>query len=152
MLFGSRTTDQALRPARRGGSHTWTVCLEEWKKYLSNVQFEVCRKKSTEPPFSGEYHNCKDKGIYQCVCCGNDLFSSETKFDSGTGWPSFSNPVNEENVKAEADSSLGMVRTEVMCSKCNSHLGHVFDDGPAPTNQRFCINSVSLKLKKEKES
>lgn len=121
---------------------------EEWKKKLSPEQFEICRKKATEPPFSGEYYNCKEKGIYQCVCCGNDLFSSNTKYDSGTGWPSFWDSINKENVKTASDSSYGVTRIEVMCSKCNSHLGHVFDDGPSPTNQRFCINSASLKLKK----
>jgi len=121
---------------------------EEWKKKLSPVQFEICRKKGTEPPFSGEYYNCKEKGIYQCVCCGNDLFSSNTKYDSRTGWPSFWDSINKENVKTASDSSYGVTRIEVMCSECNSHLGHVFDDGPSPTNQRFCINSASLKLKK----
>lgn len=122
---------------------------EEWKKKLTPEQFEICRKKGTEPPFSGEYYNCKEKGIYQCVCCGNDLFSSNTKYDSGTGWPSFWDSINKENVKTASDSSYEMTRIEVMCSKCNSHLGHVFDDGPSPTNQRFCINSASLKLKKK---
>ncbi len=121
---------------------------EEWKKKLSPEQFEICRKKATEPPFSGGYYNCKEKGIYQCVCCGNNLFSSNTKYDSGTGWPSFWDSIKKENVKTASDSSCGVTRIEVMCSKCNSHLGHVFDDGPSPTNQRFCINSASLKLKK----
>lgn len=122
---------------------------KEWKQKLTPEQYEVCRKKGTEMPFSGEYYNCKEKGIYKCVCCGADLFSSETKFDSGTGWPSFWEPINKENVKNEVDTSYGMLRVEVNCNKCGAHLGHVFDDGPAPTNQRFCINSVSLKLKKE---
>jgi len=123
---------------------------EEWKKQLTPEQFHVCRQKGTEAPFSGEYYNSKEKGIYQCTCCGNDLFSSDTKFDSGTGWPSFWQPIAPENVDAESDNSHFMERVEAMCSACGAHLGHVFDDGPQPTNQRYCINSVSLKLAKDK--
>ena len=120
---------------------------KDWKKTLTPEQFEICRNKGTEPPFSGEYNDCKEKGIYTCVCCGVDLFSSDTKFDSGTGWPSFWEPI-KKNVKNETDTSYGMLRIEVMCKNCNAHLGHVFDDGPLPTNQRYCINSSSLKLEK----
>ena len=115
---------------------------DDWKDQLSPEEYSICRKKNTEPPFTGIYWDCKDKGTYKCTCCGLELFSSETKFDSGTGWPSFSQALNIE------DRSFGMVRVEVNCKKCGSHLGHVFDDGPQPTNLRYCINSISLRLDK----
>ena len=124
---------------------------EQWQEKLSNEEFLVTRKKGTERAFTGEYHDHHEKGMYVCVCCGQELFRFSEKFDSGTGWPSFWEPVSQGNITEKTDRSHGMARTEVLCSKCDAHLGHVFPDGPKPTGLRYCINSVSLDFEEEKE-
>lgn len=123
---------------------------KEWRSKLSDQEFYVTREKGTEPPFTGKYENSDDPGTYHCVCCGQPLFSSDAKYHSGSGWPSFTQPVTAESVEMHRDTSHGMTRTEVVCSACDAHLGHVFEDGPKPTGLRFCINSVSLQHKDTK--
>ena len=122
---------------------------QQWKERLKPEQYEICRNKGTEPPFSGEYLNTKTNGTYHCLCCGNPLFHSDKKFDSGTGWPSFWEPIDVQSVSTQEDLSMSVLRTEVLCKQCDSHLGHVFEDGPQPTGLRYCINSVSLKLEED---
>ncbi len=123
---------------------------EEWRQQLSPEQYQVCRAKGTEKPFSGKHYTCADDGIYSCVCCGTELFSSEAKFDSGTGWPSFTMPLEKGYIRTENDDRLGLRRTEVLCRNCDAHLGHVFADGPQPTGQRYCINSIAMDFEPSK--
>ena len=124
--------------------------IEAWRQLLTPEQYKVTREKETEPPFTGRYYEFEEKCIFQCVCCNNDLFSSETKYVSGSGWPNYWAPISEQSITKVPDTSAGMIRTEVMCKRCGAHLGHVFDDGPPPTGLRFCMNSVAMKFVEDK--
>ena len=123
----------------------------EWRAKLTPEEYYVTREKGTERPFTGQYHNSQEPGVYSCICCGQDLFNSEEKFDSGTGWPSFSEPMEEGRIQTESDRSMGVLRTEVLCARCDAHLGHVFEDGPPSTGLRYCMNSCSLELEEKGE-
>jgi peptide-methionine (R)-S-oxide reductase len=137
---------------KRAGRKRVTKSEAEWREELTPEQFEVCRQQGTERPFTGEYNACKRDGIYRCACCGNALFDSGAKYDSGTGWPSFTQPIGDASVSTREDRSRGSVRTEVICASCDAHLGHVFPDGPPTTGKRYCMNSVALDLEEADES
>ena len=142
--LSSDRNDEYLRQEGDDMANKIVKTDEEWQQILTPEQYEIIRKKGTEPAFSGEFYDFHEEGIYKCVCCGNDLFSSESKFDSGTGWPSFWDPISDQSIETATDTSYGMVRTEVICQRCGAHLGHVFEDGPAPTSLRYCLNSIAL--------
>jgi len=145
---GKSQTDQSTQKTQSTMSDKVVKTDEEWKKVLSPEQYEVLREKGTEAPFSGKYYLHKEKGVYVCAACGAELFRSDTKFDAGCGWPSFFDAIDSSKIVYTKDMSHGMVRTEITCAKCGGHLGHVFDDGPAPTGTRYCVNSLSIEFKK----
>ena len=147
---GQKAAEVAMAPDPAGKGRSLPTTDQEWRNVLTPEQYEVTRQKGTEAPFSGEYYKTDKQGVYRCVCCGEPLFSSDTKFDAHCGWPSFWKPIGVDRIKTLDDHSHAMHRIEVQCRKCGAHLGHVFDDGPRPTGQRYCINSVSLKLEEKK--